>query len=166
MIEIITASEKDIPVIVDILGDAAHWLISVGKPLWSEEHINWAGLSKSFIASDFQIALLDGEPAACMAVVDYDPFFWPDIPKGQSLFVHRLAVKRFAASKGLSSAMLDHAKTMCTNRNISELRLDCIATIEKLRALYDRNGFICVGEKQLFGKFPTAFYLFEIKNTK
>ena len=162
MIEIITASERDIPVIEDILGDAAEWLIGIGKPLWSKEHVSWAGLSKEFSASDFQIALLDGQPAACMAVVDYDPFFWPDIPKGQSLFVHRLAVKRFAASKGLSSALLDHAKEMCRKRGISELRLDCIATIQKLRDLYDRNGFVCVGEKQLFGKFPTAFYFYKV----
>jgi len=162
MIEIYTASEKHIPVIEGILADAAEWLISIKKPLWSKEHISWVGLSKDFAPSDFQIALLDGQPAACMAVVDYDPFFWPNIPKGQSLFVHRLAVKRFAASKGLSGALLDHAKEMCKERSISELRLDCIAAIEKLRALYERNGFVCVDEKQLFGKFPTAFYLFEI----
>lgn len=166
MVEIITAAEKDIPVIEDILGDAAEWLIGIGKPLWSKEHVRWAGLSKSFAASDFQIALLDGRPAACMAVVDDDPFFWPDIPKGQSLFVHRLAVKRFAAGKGLSNALLNHAKEMCKQRGISELRLDCIATIEKLRALYERNGFTCIGEKQLFGKFPTAFYLCEVHDTK
>lgn len=166
MIEMITASEKDIPVIEGILSDAAHWLNSIGKPLWSESHISWAGLSKSFTASDFQIALLDGQPAACMAVVDYDPFFWPDIPKGQSLFVHRLAVKRFAAGKGISAALLDHAKSMCMERDISQLRLDCIALIEKLRALYERNGFVCVGEKQLFGKYPTAFYLCEVHDTK
>jgi len=162
MTEIYTASEKDIPVIENILRDAAEWLISIGKPLWSEEHIRWAGLSKDYAASDFQIALLDGKPAACMAVVDYDPFFWPDISKGESLFVHRLAVKRFAAGKGLSDMMLDHAKTMCMKRGIPMLRLDCMAPIEKLRALYERNGFVCVGEKQLFGKSPTAFYLYEV----
>ncbi len=162
MIEIITASEKDIPVIENILSDASEWLISIGKPLWSKERITWARLSVEFAVSDFQIALLDGQPAGCMAVVDYDPFFWPDVPKGQSLYIHKFAVKRFAAGKGLSTALLNHAKEMCKQRGISELRLDCIATIQKLCNLYERNGFICVDQKCIFGKFPTAFYMCKV----
>jgi len=166
MVEIITASEKDIPVIEEILLDTVRWLDSVGQPLWREDQIKWERLSKDFSAPDFLIAMLDGKPAACMAVVDYDPTFWPDIRKDSSLFIHKLAVKRFAAGKGLSDALIAHAKSMCMDRGIAVLRLDCHALIPKQRAVYERNGFICVGEKVLYGKYHTAFYKCEVNDTK
>ena len=162
MVEIIRASEKKIPIIEDILLDCVRWLDSIGQPLWREEQVKWMRLSKDFEASDFYITLLDGKPAACMAIVDYDPEFWPDIEKGKSLFIHKLAVKRFAAGKGISDALISHAKTMCIEKGISFLRLDCHALIPKQRAVYERNGFICVDVKILYGKYHTAFYEYKI----
>lgn len=166
MIEIKTASEKDIPVVENILADTVMWLNGIDKPLWTENQIRWERLSKDFNASDFCVAYLDGKPAACMAVVDYDPQFWTDIPKGESLFIHKLAVKRFAAGKKLSDALISYAKSMCMDRSISKLRLDCHSLIPKLRAVYERNGFICVDEKILYGKYHTAFYECEVHDTK
>jgi GNAT superfamily N-acetyltransferase len=166
MVEIITASEKDIPIIEDILMDTVRWLDSIGQPLWREDQITWARLSKDFSASDFFIALLDGVPAACMAVVDYDPVFWPDIKKGSSLFIHKLAVKRFAAGKGLSDTLIAYAKKMCIEQGIAALRLDCHSLIPKQRAVYERNGFICVDEKKLYEKYHTAFYKCEVNTSK
>jgi GNAT superfamily N-acetyltransferase len=162
MVEVITASEKDIPIIEDILLDTVRWLDAVGQPLWREDQITWARLSKDFLPSDFCIALLDGAPAACMALVDYDPTFWPDIKKGSSLFIHKLAVKRFAAGKGLSDVLISHAKSMCLEKGIAALRLDCHSLIPKQREVYERNGFVCVDEKVLYGKYHTAFYKCEV----
>ena len=165
MIEIITASEKDISVIEDILMDTVRWLDSVGQPLWREEQVKWARLSKDFVASDFQIALLDGIPAACMAVVNHSPTFSSDEP---SLFICKLAIKRFAAGKNLSDVIIAHAKSMCMDRGISALRLDCSGDRLKLRAIYERNDFICVDEKDfhIAGKtFPVAFYRCEVHDT-
>ena len=156
MIEIVPAN--DVRIIEDILLDAAQWLNSIGKPLWREEEVKWTHLSKTFSLSDFYIALYDRIPAACMAVIDHDPFLWPDVAKGQSLFVHKLAVKRFAAGKGLSGAMLNYAKALCRNKKISMLRLDCHSLMPKLRAVYERNGFTCVAEKFMFEKYHIAFY--------
>ena len=169
MIEIITASEKEIPIIEDILIDTVRWLDSVGQPLWREEQVKWTRLSKDFSASDFYIALLDGEPMACMAVVDYDPTFWPNIKKGQSLFIHKLAVKRFAAGKGLADELIKHVKKMCMDKGIYALRLDCSQDRPKLRAVYERNGFTCVGERDFYvadKNYPIAFYECEVHDTK
>ena len=158
MIEIVTASQRDIPVIENILMDTVLWLNSVGQPLWHANQITWSKLSENFSYDNFVIVLLDGKPSTCMAVVDYDPVFWPNIAKGQSLFIHKLAVKRFAAGKGLSDALINHAKSMCLNMGISSLRLDCHSLIPKLRNVYKRNGFVCIAEKVLADKFHTAFY--------
>ena len=157
-VDIFTASVSDIPIIEDILLDAVRWLDSVDKSLWTEGQVRWARLSKDFAPSDFEIAQLDGVPAACMAVVDHDPAIWPEVEKGQSLFIHKLAVKRFAAGQGLADAMIVHTRDMCKDRGISTLRLDCSEDRTKLRELYERNGFTCVGKKIVYEIYPVALY--------
>lgn len=93
-----------------------------------------------------------------MALVDHDPLLWPDIQKGESLFIHRLAVKRTGAGKGISHALINFAKEECRRRNINYLRLDCHQFREKVRKIYENEGFVCVDERCLWGKYPTAFY--------
>ena len=162
MTEIIKTTEKDIPVIEDILLDAVHWLDAIGQPLWREDWVMWEKLSQNYKLSDFRIALFDGTPAACMAVMDHDPHIWPDVKKGTSLFIHKLAVKRFAAGMGLSDALIGYAKMMCAESGAAYLRLDCHQDRPKLRAVYERNGFVCVGEKVIFDIYRTAFYEYKL----
>lgn len=166
MIDVIRAMEHHVPIIEAILLDAVHWLDGIGKPLWRKEQVKWERLSKDFKPSDFCIALMYGVPVGCMALVDYDPFFWPEIEKGASLFIHKLAVKRVAAGKDVSTALIDYAKEKCIRRGISALRLDCNALIPKLRAVYERNGFVCADERVLNGIWHTAFYVCHIHDTR
>jgi len=163
MITINQAEYADIPVIKSILTDTVMWLDEIGEPMWTAEQIQWEYLSKTFTVSDFYIAYLDGVPAGCAALVDYVDY-WVDMTKGESLIINKLAVKRFAKGKGVSDAIISYAKTMCTDIGVSTLRLGCPQERLKLRALYERNGFICVAEKVTYGKYPTAFY--ECKITK
>lgn len=158
MITIKQASADDIPVIEDILLDAVNWLDSTGNSLWTKEQVSWQRLSRDFTAENFYIAYLDGEAAGCMALADYDPVFWPDVQKGESLFLHKLAVKRPAGGKGVSNALIHYAKNECRKRNIKYIRLDCHQFRDKVRKLYESEGYICVDERCLWGKYHTAFY--------
>ncbi|HHV59068.1 MAG TPA: GNAT family N-acetyltransferase [Clostridiaceae bacterium] len=159
MISIKKATENDIPIIEDILLDVVHWLDSTGKPLWTKEQVSWQSLSRHYSIDDFYIAYLDEEAAGCMVLVDYDPGFWPDVQKGESLFLHKFAVKRSGAGKGISKTLLNFAKQECRRRNIKHLRLDCHQFRDKVRKLYESEGFVCVDERCLFGKYYTAFYV-------
>ncbi len=165
MVEITIATEKDIPVIEDILLDTVNWLESISKPLWTKDQVSWTRLSRNFTPSDFYIAYIEGIPFACMALIGSDPAFWPDVGNGTSLFIHKLAVKRAAAGKGVSIALLDYAKNECLQRKIPDLCLDCSALIPKLRSFYECNGFICVGERVVYKKYPTAFYIYHVSDS-
>jgi GNAT superfamily N-acetyltransferase len=153
------ASEKDIPVIESILLDAVHWMDENDLHQWEERNVRWDGLSKHYTADDFCIAYDNNTPAAWMALVDYDPVFWPDIPKGESLYIHKLAVLRKYAGQGYSTELIDFAKEKARQSGIGAIRLDCHKNRPKVRAVYERHGFVCVGEKTLFGKYETAFYV-------
>lgn len=149
----------DTVIIEDILLDAVNWLTEMSKPLWTAEKVLWSALSKTYRVEDFRIAFLDGEPAGCMALVDYDPIFWPDAAKGEALMIHKLAVKRFARKTGVADALIHYAKSEGARLQVSSIRLDCHRYREKLRAFYERHGFVCVDERTLGGKWDTAFYL-------
>lgn len=153
------ATENDILMIESILTDVDRWMDRKNFLHWGKENIQWAMLSRDYRIDDFFIAYEEEVPAACMALIDYDPIFWPNIPKGESLFLHKIAVKREFARKGYSKELIDYAKETAKLRNIQTIRLDCFQHNIKVRQIYEKQGFELVEEKTVFGKFGTAFYV-------
>jgi GNAT superfamily N-acetyltransferase len=70
-----------------------------------------------------------------------DQLFWPDVDGADSAFVHRLAVRRSHAGRGISTALLQWAVNRARTLGKRCLRLDCDADRPRLRALYERFGF-------------------------
>ena len=101
-----------------------------------------------------------------MALTDYDPVYWPNLPKGESLFLHKVAVKRAFAGKGISKKLIDYAKALALSYSINAIRLNCNQHRHKLRAVYENQGFVCMGEKTFFEKYDTALYVYNINDTK
>ncbi len=153
------AEISDISILESIFADVVHWMDDNGLHQWEHEHVKWHELSQYFAPSDFFIAYADNAPSACMALIDHDPYFWPDIPQGESLFLHKVAVKRAFSGMGISKAMIDFAKQKAQTLGIKTLRLDCHQHRHKVRAVYEKQGFVCVEEKTLFGKYDAAFYV-------
>ena len=166
MITIKQATEEDSPIIEDILFDAINWLDSTGKQMWTKERVSWEFMSTRLgvTANDFYIAYINNNPVGCMTLTDYDPHTWTDIKKGESFFIHRLAVKRIAAKQGVSKALINYAKTQAVQSCINAVRLDCWQNREKLREIYEREGFICVEEKILFEYYHAALYIWQNKD--
>jgi GNAT superfamily N-acetyltransferase len=100
-----------------------------------------------------------------MALTDYDPTYWPNIPKGESLYLHKLAVKRIFAGKGFSKELIDYAKNLALSYSIKAIRLNCNQLRNKLRSVYENECFICVEEKQFLEKHDTALYVCNVKDT-
>jgi len=169
-IEIKQAEDKDIPLLEEIYFDVVEWLDSVNKPLWPKERVSWEGLSKEFSIDEFYIAYINDEPAACVALNDRAPFFWADpIKTGESLFLRRLAVKRFASGKNFSKYLLEYAVEKCREKNIKTLRLDCDTNIEKLNKIYQSFGFICdKREIKIIGgkEYSISYYVYYIDEIK
>lgn len=166
MIEIKQADTNDISVIESILLDALNWLNEMGQPLWKAEDVKWDALAKSYRIEEFYIASLDSKPAGCFVLLDYDPFFWPDVKKSEALFIHKLAVTKAARKQGIGNALMDYSKEEAGRRHISSVRLDCHQHRDKLRAFYEKQGFVCVDEKTFNGKWYTAFYVFTFPNAE
>lgn len=156
------AHEDDIPVLEGILLDTVNWLNEMDQPLWGEEDVKWEALSKNYLISDFYIAYSDDRPSGCVAIVDHDPFMWPDVKKGDSLFIHKLAVAGFARKAGIADALMVFFKEQGAARSVKTLRLDTHALRPKVRAFYERHGFTFVEKKIISGRLHTAFYIYTL----
>ena len=157
----------DIPIIENILLDAVNWLSEMEQTLWSANEVRWDALSKKHQISDFYIAYVEGRPSGCMALIDYDPFFWPDVVKGESLILHKLAVTKAARKTGVAHALMDFFKAQGIKREVKTLRLDVHAHRPKLRTFYERHGFVLVDIKvhpSDRGR-DTALYFYELPDT-
>ena len=163
-IKINQAQEIEIPILESILLDTVSWVSEMGEPLWNKEDVVWNKLSKNYQVGDFYIAYVDGVPSGCMALIDHDPFFWPDVKKGESLFIHKLAVIKTARKSGVSDAMMDFFKKQGALRGVRTIRLDTDALRKKTMAYYERHGFV-LKEIKIMGRFHVAFYIYTLPDT-
>ncbi|MBS0344207.1 MAG: GNAT family N-acetyltransferase, partial [Proteobacteria bacterium] len=84
----------------------------------------------------------DGEHLAGVMKFELeDAHFWPEVLPVTSAFVHKLAVRRAWAKKGVSTQLLSYACARARQLGRAHLRLDCVADCQGLRNLYEGFGF-------------------------
>jgi GNAT superfamily N-acetyltransferase len=141
MIELRQATLADLVTVSTILKEAADWLWTTGRTMWRDEELNPDRVHNDVEAGLFYLAHYDGEPAGTIKFQLEDARFWPDLPGNDAAYVHRIAVRRQFAGRGVSTKMLDWAVNHAASLGRSYLRLDCEADRQALRAIYERFGF-------------------------
>lgn len=144
-----------------ILLDAAKWMISKNFRNWDPSDFTAGSILERNDINELFLCYYGCEAVGCLKLQSRDNIFWPDDPWGEALYVHKLAVRREFAGKGISAFMLDWAKEQAKSRGCRYLRLDCIADRKKLCDIYEKQNFVKIDERLVFGKYPSAF--FEIK---
>jgi GNAT superfamily N-acetyltransferase len=157
--EIRPASLEDIDAASSILIEAANWLSQSGEMRWKTEQFS-PGLLEPLVASgELYLAFLNDKAVGTMYLQLEDQVFWSDVPKAESLFIHKLAVSLEARGTGVSQALIGFAKLEVIRRERKFLRLDCRDT-HKIRNLYENAGFELhdIGEY-----FKTMFCRYQMK---
>ena len=135
------ARSSDAPMIASVLQEAAEWLAGDGRALWSAAEIGHERVLRDLSSGLFHVAREGEEVAGVMKFELEDVYFWPEVLPGTSAFVHKLAVRRSWAKKGVSTELLSYARTRAQELGRAHLRLDCVADRQGLRNLYEDFGF-------------------------
>jgi GNAT superfamily N-acetyltransferase len=135
------ALDGDAATVEQMLLEAARWVDALGVVMWDEDELVHEEIEAEVHAGIFFVAEVDGEPAGIIRFQLEDRLFWPDLPEGESAFVHRLVVGRRFKGQGVSTALLRWAVDYARQSGRAWLRLDCDASRSKLRALYEAFGF-------------------------
>jgi GNAT superfamily N-acetyltransferase len=142
-----SATREDLDSICSVLSEAHEFLHHVGPaPLWAPDTITAEAIEP--VVTEFEIASIEG--VGDVAVLRFqlnDDLFWSDVneaePHKTSAYVHKVAVRRNVAGKGVADALLAHAKRRARAAGFSHIRLDCaFEERPKLVEFYERNGYV------------------------
>ncbi|MGW0432575.1 GNAT family N-acetyltransferase [Micromonospora sp. NPDC003197] len=129
-------------VVEALLTDASGWLASRGINQWREPPRR-AKILAAIARGECFLAQTDGVVVGTITIDDLaDSDFWTDddLPAA-ALYVHRMAVVRTAAGRGLGGIMLDWAAARARETGKSWLRLDAWKTNLALHRYYRGQGF-------------------------
>lgn len=135
------ARASDAPMVACVLREAAQWLAADGRALWSAAEIDPDRVLRDTSEGLFHIAREGEQIAGVMKFELEDAHFWPEVQPGSSAYIHKLAVRRAWAKKGVSTELLTYARNRARHLGRAYLRLDCVADRQGLRDLYEGFGF-------------------------
>lgn len=125
--------------------------------MWRADELSGSRISDEVAAGLFYVVECNHEVAGVIKFQMEDAVFWPDVPPEESAFVHRLAIGRQFAGGAVSSALLNWAVAQTCSLGREFLRLDCEASRPKLRAVYERFGFVHHSNRQVGPYFVSRY---------
>jgi GNAT superfamily N-acetyltransferase len=158
-IRISQALPRDVESVSSILLEAAAWLRERDIPMWHDDDLSPEHIAPDVAEGHFFLARCGGEAVGTIKFQLQDPLFWPDTPADEAAFVHRLAVRRAFAGGELSAELLRWAGARAKHLGRHFLRLDCEASRPRLRAVYERHGFLHHSERQAGPYFVSRYEL-------
>jgi ribosomal protein S18 acetylase RimI-like enzyme len=155
-LEVRPAGAEDVDTVVDILSEAARWVIAKGFRQWPfpfPRHVveEAVGRRELFVGEQA------GEVVGTLTFQEEDVLFWGK-QAPVACYVHRLAVRRDRAGRGIGERLLAWAEREAAARGRRYLRLDCVAVNERMRAYYEELGFEPRGERVFDDGFAAALY--------
>jgi len=154
------ATVDDTTALVATLTEAAEWVHRLdGSIMWVEGELDEHRVRGEAEAGMFVVAEADGAVVGAIRFQLEDKLFWPDVDGSDSAFVHRLAVRRSHAGRGISVALLQWAADRARVLGKQYLRLDCDAHRTRLRELYERFGFRLHSYRQVGAYYVSRYEL-------
>ena len=145
------AAVEDLETVQSILAEASTWLASRGIAQWPtgfRKERSRRRIEQGIEQGTVLLSFVQGEPVATITLDGWaDPEFWD--ASDNAGYVHRLAVRRSWAGRGIGEALLDWAGQRVAERGGRWLRLDCMRDNKRLHAYYRRLGFEHVRDVEL-----------------
>ncbi|MFV0381759.1 MAG: GNAT family N-acetyltransferase [Breznakia sp.] len=146
--------------IENILLQKVRELKAKGIVQWENSEVLWRTLAKDYFPENFYFVYNQQELIGLFCVVDFDPHYWPNDTAHRALYIHKVVVLDKACGTGASSFILDEFKRLGKIAKMRSVKLDVRAHKNKLRAYYERNGFVLVRIEDLDFGYDTALYEF------
>jgi ribosomal protein S18 acetylase RimI-like enzyme len=139
------ASIADLDAVHTIIQESARWLLSRGIRQW-ESYLSSAAADqirrRIETADTYLVFNHPGDPIATCVIQWNDAEIWSEQGNdGLAGYVHGLAVRRSSAGNNLGHALLTLAAQIVAQKPRPFLRLDCMATNERLCRYYRDAGF-------------------------
>lgn len=156
--EVNLATKEDAKQILKLLKEVAVWLKGAGSKQWEtlasgeedEELIQSIAEKYAYVVKREKriVATFTLYPKQS----DWDEWLWGK-ENEPAVYLHKLALKPSEMGNGLGENILKWLQNHLKDNGMNKLRLDCIASNEKLNNFYARNGFEKVNISKEFSLF-------------
>jgi ribosomal protein S18 acetylase RimI-like enzyme len=153
------ARDADGSQIVELRDAAARWLQSRGVEQWSPGEVSVDRVRRQIEAGQWYVVRRHERVLAALRLLNEDPEVW-GAQKDSALYVHGLVTDRDVAGMGFGASVLRWVERIAVQQGKSWVRLDCVASNERLRHFYREQGFLEVGSHS-FGEGGPSVVLFE-----
>jgi GNAT superfamily N-acetyltransferase len=150
------AQLADAAVAAEILDEATAYVSTLGFEQWPVPFPQ-DELAHRIERGELYMVDVDGEPAATLTLLWDDPAFWGNRPP-DAVYLHKLAVRRAFAGRGLGSAIVEWVDEHAASAGREFVRLDCQRDDAGIRTYYERLGFEHRGDKEDDPRFAVALY--------
>ena len=134
------AHREDADIVAALLDEATVWVGDLGYSQWPFPFPRDQLVAAIDRGEVFVVEAEDGEPVATVAILLDDPMYWGKRPP-DALYVHKLAVRRDRAGRGIGAAIVEWANAEAAEAGREFLRLDCLGDNPAIRTYYEDLGF-------------------------
>ena len=158
------ASEEELSLVMEVVDEAAQWLIAKGIQQWeSPPPPDCLELFEREIARR-QVYLVRrqrrSEAIGTFRLEWTGAPLWPD--EKSAGYVYNLALRPEHVGQGIGRLLIDWVKEHIRTQGRNWFRLDCIAGNDRLRRLYEELGF-CYRGIGITGTYVLALYELELR---
>ena len=145
-IEVSPAQLDDIGTVLNILDEAAAWIIANNMPsVWKPGEFSRETFAEQIGRGEVYVCSVDQTIVGTFVLQWSDKFWWGEKPSDAGYF-HKFAIKPAYAGQGIGQEMLKWAEAKAETAGKKFLRLNCIAADRKIRDYYEKAGFVHQGD--------------------
>jgi ribosomal protein S18 acetylase RimI-like enzyme len=135
---IAAAARADLDAVMDLLREARGWHQQQGVEAWREFDV--ARIAADIDAGRVYVARSTADVCGTVTLMESDAQVWAE-EQGDAIYVHKLAVSRNLAGRGIGTEVLRWARGAARQKGKRWLRLDTWDGNRKMRDYYERQGF-------------------------
>ena len=145
------AQQEDALTVAGLLDEATVWVNDLGFSQWPLPFPRDQLAAAIDRGEVYVVESEDGEAVATVSMLPDDPLYWGDQPP-DAFYVHKLAVRRDQAGRGIGAAVVEWANAEAAEAGREFLRLDCLGDNPGIRDYYEDLGFEHRGDVVLDGR--------------
>ena len=145
------AQQEDALTVAGLLDEATVWVNDLGLSQWPLPFPRDQLAAAIDRGEVYVVESEDGDGVATVSMLPDDPEYWGDQPP-DAFYVHKLAVRRDQAGRGIGAAIVEWANAEAAEAGREFLRLDCLADNPGIRDYYEDLGFEHRGDLVLDGQ--------------
>jgi len=144
------AQQEDAVTVAGLLDEATEWVNDLGFSQWPLPFPRDQLAAAIERGEVYVVESEEGEAVATVSMLHDDPVYWGDQPP-DAFYVHKLAVRRDQAGRGIGAAVVEWANAEAAEAGREFLRLDCLGDNPGIRDYYEGLGFEHRGDLALDG---------------